>query len=151
MPPPDHSVRLRDGDREVQISGNPAFVRQVLDDLPVLMARLRGEAPGRTAISMPAPPPAAEEAESAPAEAVAADPNALPNANGSSPAAPAADSSLEDRIIEVLRGSSRPLPIAAIRQRLDDDVSGQQVRRLLERAADQVAVSTDKPAAYSLR
>ena len=66
MPPPDHSVRIRDGEREIEVRGNPAFVRQVLDDLPSLMARLRGEAPGRTTISMPAPPAVQHLADAGP-------------------------------------------------------------------------------------
>jgi hypothetical protein len=70
-PPPDpvHSVRLRDGDREVEASGSPMFVRQLLDDLPVLLARLRGEASGGrpASISLPQAPPAAEPGRPAPA------------------------------------------------------------------------------------
>jgi hypothetical protein len=151
MPPPDHSVRLRDGDREIEVRGNPAFVRQVLDDLPVLMARLRGEAPGRTTISMPAPP-AAHAAEATPPALVAeVTRNGAAAGNGSRARAGATAAPLEDRVFEVLRGSARPLPIAAIRQRLDDvGVSGQQVRRLLEKAGSRVTVSADRPAAYSL-
>jgi hypothetical protein len=151
MPPPDHTVRLRDGDREIEVSGNPAFVRQVLDDLPTLMARLRGEAPGRTTISMPAPP-TAPVAEVIPPPLVAeVTSNGGGAGNGGRAHAGATAAPLEDRIFEVLRGSARPLPIAAIRQRLDDDgVSGQQVRRLLEKAGSRVTVSADHPAAYSL-
>jgi hypothetical protein len=143
MPPPDHRVRIRDGDREIEVSGNPAFVRQVLDDLPTLMARLRGEAPGRTTISMPAPPPDHAPDATATAALVGA-------ANGDAqPGGPAV--SLEERVFEVLRRSARPLAIAAIRQRLDGDgVSGQQVRRLLEKAGGGVTVSADRPATYSL-
>ncbi len=161
MPPPDHVVRLRDGDREIEVSGNPAFVRQVLDDLPALMARLRGEGQARSAIAMPAPPSRAPALPTAPAGAVAAATTVLPpSGNGTNgtatpprPAAPAtAADSLEDRVLRVLRGSDRPLAIAAIRQRLDGpEVTGQQVRRLLERAGPQVIVSTDRPATYSLR
>ncbi len=167
MPPPDHSVRIRDGEREIEVSGNPAFVRQVLDDLPTLMARLRGEAPGRTTISMPAPP----DAQQPGAVAVVADPGGSAEVAGTSPvvasdqsvsngngrrsgsrSATGAAGSLEDRIFDVLRGSSRPLAVAAIRQRLDGaDVTGQQVRRLLERAGTRVAMSADRPATYSLR
>jgi len=170
MPPPDHAVRLRDGDREIEVSGNPAFVRQVLDDLPMLMARLRGEAPGRTTISMPAPPnqsPQILRSPLAPASAEAA----VAVTDARPPAADAGDgngtvrgsqrkragttqpsASLEDRVFQVLRGSGRPLAIAAIRQRLDGpDVTGQQVRRLLERAGARVTVSADRPATYSLR
>jgi hypothetical protein len=165
MPPPDHSVRIRDGEREIEVRGNPAFVRQVLDDLPSLMARLRGEAPGRTTISMPAPPavqrlaePGAHAEPTAVAEVIrpngAAAAGAPANANGKGRRGShsGAASSLEDRILEVLRGSGRPLAVAAIRQRLDGaEVTGQQVRRLLERAGPSVVMSADRPATYSLR
>jgi hypothetical protein len=146
MTPPDHSVRIRDGDREIEVSGNPAFVRQVLDDLPTLMARLRGEAPGRTTISMPAPPAVQPEAATV---APAPPAEVRHHGNGSGPAA---SGSLEDRVFQVLRTSKRPLAISAIRERLDTaDVTGQQVRRLLEKAGARVAVSADRPATYSLR
>ncbi len=166
MPPPDHSVRIKDGEREIEVRGNPAFVRQVLDDLPTLMARLRGEAPGRTTISMPAPPDVqpgsatvAETAGSAEvtrtSSAVVAAPEPAPNGNGTRrgrAAKAVAATSLEDQIFEVLRGSRRPLAVSAIRQRLDGaDVTGQQVRRLLERASSRVVMSADRPATYSLR
>jgi hypothetical protein len=50
-------VRLQDGDRLVEVSGSAPFVRQVLDDLPSLWARLRGEGSPRPAsIRMPRPP-----------------------------------------------------------------------------------------------
>jgi hypothetical protein len=168
MPPPDHRVVLRDGDREVEVSGNPAFVRQVLDDLPALMARLRGEAQGRTTISMPAPPhqpadsptppPTSPGQPVVPAATGEATPSSAVAGNGSAngtkrrrSGAQQGASSLEDRVFQVLRGSSRPLAIAAIRQRLDGaDVTGQQVRRLLERAGSRVTVSSDRPATYSL-
>ncbi len=169
MPPPDHRVRLRDGDREVEVSGNPAFVRQVLDDLPALMARLRGESQGRTTISMPAPPHQPADSPTSPPTSSA--PPVVPAVTGevAAPSSAVADngsangtkrrrggaqegsSSLEDRVFQVLRGSGRPLAIAAIRQRLDGpDVTGQQVRRLLERAGSRVTVSSDRPATYSL-
>jgi hypothetical protein len=153
----------------VEVSGNPAFVRQVLDDLPTLMARLRGEAPGRTAISMPAPPatdhPTAAAADAASAngrEAVVAEPQAAPAptqppraartaARGGRAAAETRDDQVGALVFDVLRASARPLPISAIRERMDTVVSGQQVRRLLERAGDRVAVSADRPATYSLR
>jgi hypothetical protein len=160
MPQPDHSVRIRDGEREIEVRGNPAFVRQVLDDLPTLMARLRGEAPGRTTISMPAPPATLPPGRSAPVEQAAVVEVTAANgadaaANGAGAgrrAARAATPSLEERIFEVLRVSGRPLAVAAIRQRLDgDDVTGQQVRRLLERAGPTVLMSSDRPATYSLR
>jgi hypothetical protein len=141
-------VRIRDGDREIEVSGNPAFVRQVLDDLPVLMARLRGEAPGRSAISMPAPRPAAQQpVVEASTDTPLPAPAAVPaNGNGHH-----GEASLEDRVLEVLRSSSRPLAVSAIRERLDSDVTGQQVRRMLERAGDRVTTSSDRPATYSLR
>lgn len=158
MPPPDHSVRIRDGEREIEVRGNPAFVRQVLDDLPALMARLRGEAPGRTTISMPAPPAAVAAAEPITAEVTRADvpepapPAANGSGNGRVVATDASAAPLQDRVFDVLRGSGRPLSVAAIRQRLDGaDVTGQQVRRLLERAGATVVVSSDRPATYSLR
>src|SRR4030088_2588064 len=31
-----HSVRLRDGEREIEVHGSPPFVRQLLDELPSL-------------------------------------------------------------------------------------------------------------------
>ncbi len=165
MPPPEHSVRIRDGDREVEVSGNPAFVRQVLDDLPTLIGRLRGEAPGRSPITMP-PAPEAHTAATTPtptspaavaSEPPAAPPTGRPASNGTGtgdrrrpPSSAAA--SLEEQIFEVLRGSGRPLAVAAIRQRLDGgDVTGQQVRRLLERAGARVVMSDERPATYSLR
>jgi hypothetical protein len=169
MAPPEHVVRLRDGDREIEVSGNPAFVRQVLDDLPALMARLRGEAGGRTTISMPAPP-APGTATLAPSTAavvvdelssadtvVAGRPGRVARAgrNGAQKELrgdAAGASNLEERVFGVLRSSDRPLAIAAIRQRLDGpEATGQQVRRLLERAGSRVTVSADRPATYSLR
>jgi hypothetical protein len=166
MPPPDHSVRIRDGEREIEVRGNPAFVRQVLDDLPTLMARLRGEAPGRTTISMPAPPEVQPSGSALPAEtigsaevtrtastvpALEAGSNGHGGRRGRAPKS-VATGSLEDRVFDVLRGSGRPLAVSAIRQRLDGaDVTGQQVRRLLERASSRVVMSADRPATYSLR
>jgi hypothetical protein len=162
MPPPDHAVRIRDGDREIEVSGNPAFVRQVLDDLPTLMARLRGEAPGRNATSMPPPPAQPSAPAIAPDDRDASEPSAeslppaTPSGKNGAHVKPAGakdvSPSLEDRVFQVLRGSGRPLAIAAIRQRLDGpEVTGQQVRRLLERAGPRVTVSSDRPATYSLR
>ena len=53
--PMSHSLRLRDGDREIEVSGSAAFVRQVLDDLPAMWARLHGEGSARPArIDLPA-------------------------------------------------------------------------------------------------
>jgi hypothetical protein len=164
MAQPDHRVRIRDGEREVEVSGNPAFVRQVLDDLPSLMARLRGVAPGRTAISMPAPPeldhglgePRSPQPSGVTDLTPAAAPPGQPAPNGGGGAngrrSAANVPSLEERVFEVLRGSGRPLAVAAIRQRLDGaDVTGQQVRRLLERAGPRVVMSAERPATYSLR
>jgi hypothetical protein len=153
LPPPDHRVRLRDGDREIEVSGGPAFVRQVLDDLPTLMARLRGEAPGRSTISMPAPPlEHAPDGTTAPTALIVAAESIGGAANGEVHAVEAQPpATLEERIFEVLRRSSRPLAIAAIRQRLDGEgVTGQQVRRLLEKAGARVIVSAERPATYSL-
>lgn len=169
LPPPDHRVRLRDGDREIEVTGNPAFVRQVLDDLPTLMARLRGEAPGRTAISMPAPPattpvlvpavapgddqPAAGGGDQPPATETAHSPVPLTGTgNGSArSAANGLTADLERQVFDVLRGSTRPLAISAIRERIDSQPTGQEVRRLLERAGDRVNRSADRPATYFLR
>jgi len=54
--PPPHTLRVRDGERELEVSGSPAFVRQVLDDLAGVWAQLRGEKPPSPAsIRMPAP------------------------------------------------------------------------------------------------
>jgi hypothetical protein len=58
---------------------------------------------------------------------------------------------LERQVFEVLRGSTRPLAISAIRERIDSQPTGQEVRRLLERAGDRVSRSADRPATYSLR
>ncbi len=76
-----HSLKLRDGDREIEVSGSAAFVRQVLDDLPAMWARLHGEGssrPGR--IDLPAPrqheQPVAHEAVAA--QAVAEEPVIAP-------------------------------------------------------------------------
>ena len=53
--PMSHSLRLRDGDREIEVSGSAAFVRQVLDDLPAMWTRLHGEGSTRPArIDLPA-------------------------------------------------------------------------------------------------
>lgn len=59
MPPPlTHTLRLRDGERELEVSGSAGFIRQVLDEIPDLWARLRGEpaAAQPQAIRMPRPP-----------------------------------------------------------------------------------------------
>lgn len=146
---PVHSVRLRDGDREIEASGSPMFVRQLLDDLPVLLARLRGDtAAGRPAsISLPAAP-AAAPAPSPPTLPAASTPamdGAAAGGNGHT-----ADP-LEQRVLAVLGRSRQPIGIAEIRRRLDEHVSGQQVRRILERASDRVVNSGGRPAAYRIR
>jgi len=52
-----HTLRLRDGDREIEVSGSAAFIRQMLDDIPALWARLEGANPPQAAsIRMPEPP-----------------------------------------------------------------------------------------------
>jgi hypothetical protein len=167
-PAPDHALplttfRLREGEREVEVSGAPGFVRQVLDDLPALLARLRGEpAPTPASIRMPAPSPQ-PVAESAPpptqVHAVAPAPPLVEAAPPARPSAPQdatastddADGSVEERVLAALRGSSHPLPISAIRHRIGDEVTGQQVRRILERAGRQVVASGDRPMRYRLR
>src|SRR5215469_3557038 len=56
-PPPPHTLRLRDGDREIEVSGSAAFIRQVIEDIPDLWSRLHGERPAQpSAIRMPRPP-----------------------------------------------------------------------------------------------
>lgn len=153
MPAPQHSVRLRDGDRELEVSGAPAFVRQILDDLPLLLGRLRGEPAGRTAISMPAPSATQPAVDVVPAPAVAAEPEAPAEAPASSNghSAGGAGVDVEDEVFAVLRRSGRPLAVAAIRELMPSAVSGQQVRRILERADTRVKASSERPATYSLR
>jgi hypothetical protein len=146
-------VRLRDGEREVEVSGSAGFVRQLLDDLPALMGRLRSEPSSRPAsISMP-PPPSLPAAVPAPAPAVAEAAKApvevespAPTTNGHVPA-----DALTRQILAIMRKSARPLGIAEIRKRLTDPVSGQQVRRVLERASEQVVNTGGRPAEYRLR
>jgi len=134
---PVHTLRIRDGEREVEVSGSAIFVRQMLDDLPGLLARLRGEGSSRpAAIRMPAPPNA-EPAPASPRLEAAA----VPHHNGAS---------LEKRVLDVLRHAERPLAVAAIRKRLGSDVTPQQVRRVLERAGSQVSASGDRPASYRI-
>ena len=56
-PPPLHTLRLRDGEREIEVSGSAAFVRQVIEDIPDLWSRLHGQRPAQpSAIRMPRPP-----------------------------------------------------------------------------------------------
>ncbi len=56
-PPLNHSLRLRDGDREIEVSGSAAFVRQVIDDLPAMWtssSRRRLELAPHASTSLPA-------------------------------------------------------------------------------------------------
>ena len=129
------------------MTGSAGFVRQVLDDLPALLARMRQEPAARhPAISMPPPPaapsPPAEESGSAPVDTEAV----TPAANGH-----AAGDDLTARVLGILRRAGRPIGIAEIRRRLPEDVSGQQVRRVLERVSDQVVNTGGRPAEYRLR
>jgi hypothetical protein len=168
--PTTSSVRLKDGEREIEVSGTPIFVRQVLDDLPTLLARLRGETPPTpAAIRMPAPtagqPPAAHPSAPevhAPAPAPPP-PSPAPEEPPITPevpvvAAAASDAavdgdgiSLEEQVLAALRGAAHPLPVVGIRDRLGPGVSGQQVRRILERAGSKVVASGDRPIRYRLR
>lgn len=161
-PPPLHTVRLHEGDREVEVSGSPEFVRQILDDLPAMLARLRGEAVPSTrpaSISMPPPPP---EAQPEPPAAHADDdeedeaveppaPRREAKANGRVRHGRNGAASLEDRVFDVLTRSDHPLSVAGIRQQLGGTESGQQIRRILERASDRVWSTDERPAAYALR
>jgi hypothetical protein len=170
-----HTVRLREGEREVEVTGPAEFVRQTLDDLPALFARLRGEAappPGRPAsISMP-PPPAAQpahheqqedddedELDDAPPpkapksskKAQASPPPAQQRANGRVGHGKNGRASLEDRVFDLLGHADHPLSVASIRKQLGGAESGQQIRRILERAGDRVYSTDERPAAYALR
>jgi hypothetical protein len=165
--PMTHSLKLRDGDREIEVSGSAAFVRQVLDDLPAMWARLHGEGssrPGR--IDLPAPrqheQPAAREAVAP--QAVADEPviapvrepatngkhavTSLAPTNGKRPSERGTP---DDKVLAVLKSSTRPLAVAAIRKRLGGTFTPQQVRRILERNAPKVSVTDDRPATYRLR
>jgi pyruvate/2-oxoglutarate dehydrogenase complex dihydrolipoamide acyltransferase (E2) component len=149
---PIHSVRLREGEREIEVSGSAAFVRQLLDDLPALLGRLRAEGSTKPAsISMPPPPPA--PAATAPVEAAAETEDAPEPEESSARAtngrAPA--DALTRQVLAILRRSARPMGIAEIRKRLSEPVSGQQVRRVLERASEQVVNTGGRPAEYRLR
>jgi len=171
-------VRLRDGEREVEVSGSAGFVRQVLEDLPLLLARLRGETRRtRPDIGLPPPPPEEARAPQHPAPAVAATHPSQVTAERAAggnghPADSAPDhttanqreprhresvgsgnghGALDDEVIAVVRTAGRPIGIAEIRRRLRDEVSGQQVRRILERHPDAVTSTGGRPAAYRPR
>ena len=151
--PMSHSLRLRDGDREIEVSGSAAFVRQVLDDLPAMWTRLHGEGSTRPArIDLPArsEAPAAEQPhrvpESAPEPTRTAAPAAISNGKHTS-----TRSTPDDKVLAVLKESTRPLAVAAIRKRLGGSFTPQQVRRILERNAPKVSVTDERPATYRLR
>jgi hypothetical protein len=157
---PAHSVRLRDGEREVEVTGSAGFVRQILDDLPALLGRMRQEPSSRlAAISMPPPPPPPSPAAVSPARPAETSPRpaetsprpaetqqVAPLSNGHAPV-----DDLTGQVLDILRSAGRPIGIAEIRRQLSDDISGQQVRRVLERASDQVANTGGRPAEYRLR
>jgi|HubBroStandDraft_1064217.scaffolds.fasta_scaffold38617_2 hypothetical protein len=155
--PMSHSLRLRDGEREIEVSGSAAFVRQVLDDLPAMWGRLHGEGstrparidlPARTEAAAPVAEPANHHApeEDAPTRVKAAAPAAAAASNGKT-----TRSTPDDKVLAVLKESTRPLAVAAIRKRLGGSFTPQQVRRILERNAPKVSVTDERPATYRLR
>jgi hypothetical protein len=157
-----HSLRLRDGEREIEVSGSAAFVRQVLDDLPAMWARLHdGGSPRQGRIDLPSPRPQDRpEATAAPPRAASEPvdtPVDQPVSNGRHPAPttdgkrPAERGTPDDKVLAVLKSSTRPLAVAAIRKRLGGSFTPQQVRRILERNAPKVSVTDDRPATYRLR
>ena len=159
--PMSHSLRLRDGDREIEVSGSAAFVRQVLDDLPAMWTRLHGEGSTRPArIDLPAhaeaPAPVVAEhvnrvPESAPAARTDSGASALHRPRRPMASTPATRSTPDDKVLAVLKESTRPLAVAAIRKRLGGSFTPQQVRRILERNAPKVTVTDERPATYRLR
>ena len=137
--------------------GSPGFCRQLLDDLPTLFARLRGEGGRASAVALPVPQPPAAASPPAgppsdrvptPSEFGASSPRA---ANGRASLADDSAAALDEAVMNVLRSARRPITIAELRRRLPDSVSGQAVRRALERAADRVVNVGGKPAAYRAR
>jgi hypothetical protein len=155
-----HSLRLRDGEREIEVSGSAAFVRQVLDDLPAMWGRLHGEGSTRPArIDLPARAEAAAVATPEPANHHAAEDVAPEPVKSAAPAAAVASngkhtttrSTPDDKVLAVLKDSTRPLAVAAIRKRLGGSFTPQQVRRILERNAPKVSVTDERPATYRLR
>ena len=174
------SVRLREGDREVEISGSPAVCRQLLEDLPALFGRLRGERTRVPAITLPPPSPAAASTVAAPEpeDAATATPQALQPARGRRAerrerAAADRDAEVDDAeldadsdadddqepettaldgaVLTLLRSSRTPLTIAEIRRRLPEEAGAQAVRRILERAGSAVVNAGGRPAAYRAR
>ena len=154
--PMSHSLRLRDGEREIEVSGSAAFVRQVLDDLPAMWTRLHGEGSTRPAridlpahVEAPAPVVAAHGSrvpESAPEPARTVAPAVASNGKHTT-----TRSTPDDKVLAVLKESTRPLAVAAIRKRLGGSFTPQQVRRILERNAPKVTVTDERPATYRLR
>jgi hypothetical protein len=150
-----HSLRLRDGEREIEVSGSAAFVRQVLDDLPAMWGRLHGEGstrparidlPARSEVAAAEPSNHHAPEEDAPAPVKAALPAAAAASNGKT-----TRSTPDDKVLAVLKESTRPLAVAAIRKRLGGSFTPQQVRRILERNAPKVSVTDERPATYRLR
>ncbi len=157
--PMSHSLRLRDGEREIEVSGSAAFVRQVLDDLPAMWSRLHGEGSTRPArIDLPARTEAATAVAAEPENHVAEE--VAPKSVKAAVPAPAAPSNgkhtttrstPDDKVLALLKESTRPLAVAAIRKRLGGSFTPQQVRRILERNAPKVSVTDERPATYRLR
>lgn len=157
------TFRLRDGEREIEVSGSAGFVRQILDDLPSLLSRLRGEAEVTpSSIRMPSPssrtlPPGGTGEVGAGREPAGEQPPhpaaARADDGEDPPAAPGPGEGvvhLEERVLAALQNASHPLPVAAIRSRLGAGVSGQQVRRILERAGSRVVATGERPVRYRL-
>jgi hypothetical protein len=150
------SVRIREGDREVEVHGSPGFCRQLLDDLPTLFARLRGEGGRASAVALPAPqPPSASPPAGPKPEAVSAAPvldaSSPRAADGRAALADESAAALDVAVMKVLQSTRKPITIAELRRRLPESVSGQAVRRALERATDRVVNVGGKPAAYRAR
>ena len=151
-----HSLRLRDGEREIEVSGSAAFVRQVLDDLPAMWTRLHGEGSTRPArIDLPAhtdaPAPAVEHVNRVPESAPEPARTVAPTSASSNGKHTTTRSTPDDKVLAVLKESTRPLAVAAIRKRLGGSFTPQQVRRILERNAPKVSVTDERPATYRLR
>jgi len=162
------TVCLRQGDREVTVTGSRIFIRQTLDELPSLFAKLTGTpVPTPASISIPANPARTPPTEVEAPTVVAlpayepqtrgprAERHPAPNRDTGATRNPAAEftkdpGSLEDSVFAVLQRSKRPLKVVELRAQLDGNVTGQQVRRILERS-DRVVSNGDKPTAYRLR
>ena len=150
------------------MTGSPIFIRQTLDDLPSLFAKLTGTpVPTPASISIPAnparTPPTVVEAPAVVAlpayepqtRSPRAERHTHPKRDTGATPNPAAEftkdtGSLEDAVFAVLQRSKRPLKVVELRAQLDGNVTGQQLRRILERS-DRVVSNGDKPTAYRLR